>query len=102
MPTNRKDALDWFEDFLKNKFHNFGNYEDAIMSENNFLFHSALSPAMNLGLLTPREIVSRATDFSKEKNIPFNSLEGFIRQIIGWREFIRGVYQNYYDRKENF
>ena len=102
MPTNRKDALVWFEDFLKNKFHNFGNYEDAIISENNFLFHSALSPMMNLGLLTPKEIISRATDFSKEKNIPFNSLEGFIRQIIGWREFIRGVYQNYYDKKENF
>jgi deoxyribodipyrimidine photolyase-related protein len=92
MPTNRKDSLEWLDFFLENKFSKFGGYEDAIRFENNFLFHSALSPVLNMGLLTPDEVVNKALEFSKTHSIPINSLEGFIRQIIGWREFIRGVY----------
>ncbi len=92
MPTNRKDSLEWLDLFLENKFSKFGDYEDAIRFENNFLFHSALSPVLNMGLLTPDEVVNKALEFSKTHSIPINSLEGFIRQIIGWREFIRGVY----------
>ena len=92
MPTNRKDALSWLDNFLKNKFIDFGNYEDAIRSENNFLFHSALSPVLNMGIITPMEVIDKAIKYSNENEIPINSLEGFIRQIIGWREFIRGIY----------
>ena len=92
MPTNRQESLIWLDNFFKNKFSNFGNYEDAIISENNFLFHSAISPILNMGLLTPDEVIKKALEFSKLKSIPINSLEGFIRQIIGWREFIRGIY----------
>ena len=92
MPTNRKESLKWLDLFLENKFSKFGDYEDAIRSENNFLFHSALSPVLNMGLLTPNEVVNKALDFANKNSVPINSLEGFIRQIIGWREFIRGIY----------
>ncbi|MDA0917170.1 MAG: cryptochrome/photolyase family protein [Proteobacteria bacterium] len=98
MPTNREEALKWMEIFFQNKFHDFGTYEDAIIDNNNFLYHSALSPIINMGLLTPKEIVEKAINFSKKNSIPLNSLEGFIRQIIGWREFIRGIY--HYKGKE--
>ncbi len=92
MPTNREESLNWLDDFFKEKFFNFGNYEDAVVSENNFLFHSAISPILNMGLLTPNEVIQKALEFAKLNSIPINSLECFIRQIIGWREFIRGIY----------
>ena len=78
MPTNRQEALKWMDNFFKTKFHNFGIYEDAIIDNNNFLFHSALSPIVNMGLLTPDEIIQKAVKFSKQESIPLNSLEGFI------------------------
>ena len=92
MPITREDALGRLENFLHSKFGYFGTYEDAIHSENNFLFHSALSTSMNMGLLTPREVIEKAIDFSERHNVPINSVEGLIRQVIGWREFIHGVY----------
>ena len=92
IPTNREASLTWLDNFFKEKFFNFGNYEDAIVSENNFLFHSAISPILNMGLLTPDEVIEKALNFANLNSIPINSLEGFIRQIIGWREFIRGIY----------
>ena len=92
IPTNREASLSWLDNFFKEKFFNFGNYEDAIVSENNFLFHSAISPILNMGLLTPDEVIEKALNFANLNSIPINSLEGFIRQIIGWREFIRGIY----------
>ena len=92
MPITREDAFGQLDDFLHSKFGNFGTYEDAVHSENNFLFHSALSTSMNMGLLTPREVIGITIDFSEKHNVPINSVEGFIRQIIGWREFIHGVY----------
>ena len=104
MPTNRQEALKWMDKFFKTKFHNFGIYEDAIIDNNNFLFHSALSPIVNMGLLTPDEIIQKAVNFSKQESIPLNSLEGFIRQVIGWREFIRGIYhyKGREEKKSNF
>ena len=92
MPTNREESLTWLDQFFEEKFFNFGNYEDAIVSENNFLFHSAISPILNMGLLTPDEVIKKALDIANLNSIPINSLEGFIRQVIGWREFIRGIY----------
>ena len=75
-----------------NRLHNFGTYEDALHSDHNFVFHSALSPLLNIGLLTPKEIIDKSISFSAKNSVPLNSIEGFIRQIIGWREFIRGTY----------
>ena len=82
-------------EFLEKRFFLFGDYEDAISNKDSFLWHSLLSMMLNVGLLTPREVIDKAISFSKENNIPLNSLEGFIRQIIGWREFINLIYDKY-------
>ena len=99
-PTTRRQALAWLRAFLDDRFDLFGDYEDALSSRGDWLFHSVLSPVMNLGLLTPQEIIDRAIEHAKAKGTPINSLEGFVRQIIGWREFIRGIYQNYSEQQE--
>lgn len=91
LPTNRNDAVTFLNRFLSERFKNFGDYEDAISKENDFIFHSTLSPLLNCGLLTPKEVLKEALKYGAKKNIPLNSLEGFIRQILGWREFIRGI-----------
>ena len=89
----RQQAKNALNLFLEKRFLDFGSYEDAISTEYRFIFHSVLSPAMNIGLLTPNEVVKASLDFSDHHSIPLNSLEGFIRQIIGGREFIRGIYE---------
>ncbi|MBD3272257.1 MAG: cryptochrome/photolyase family protein [Elusimicrobia bacterium] len=91
-PVSFEQAEAWLGDFLKNRFEYFGAYEDAISSDQHVLFHSVLSPLLNIGLLTPRYVVNAALTYARKHSVPLNSLEGFIRQIIGWREFIRGVY----------
>jgi len=96
LPTTYVDAVKWLDYFIIKKFNLFGDYEDAVDTNNNFLFHSALSPMINLGLLTPELIIQRVKKV--ETKIKINSYEGYVRQIIGWREFIRGIYQNY-DKK---
>lgn len=91
-PVTFDDAQTWFDNFLKKRFEDFGPYEDAIVADEHFLFHSVLSPLLNIGLLTPDYVVKKALDTAEKKDIPLNSTEGFIRQIIGWREFVRAVY----------
>lgn len=92
-PTNYKDAKRWLHHFLEFRFLEFGTYEDAIVAEHSILHHSVLTPMLNIGLLTPQDILQTTLQFSKDNDIPLNSTEGFIRQIIGWREFIRGMYE---------
>jgi deoxyribodipyrimidine photolyase-related protein len=92
-PTTREQACAWLDDFIDHRLELFGPYEDALTTRSSTLFHSVLSPCMNLGLLTPDEIVSRVLE--RGTDIPLQSLEGFIRQVIGWREFIRGIYREY-------
>ncbi|MCB9209566.1 MAG: cryptochrome/photolyase family protein [Ignavibacteriales bacterium] len=92
IPTNFNSAKNWLDDFLENKFELYGTYQDAIVRDESFLYHSLLSPIMNVGLLTPDYILERTLEFVAENEIPINSVEGFVRQIIGWREFIRSVY----------
>lgn len=91
-PISFQQAEDWLEDFLINRFKLFGNYEDAIDKDETYLFHSVLAPMLNSGLLTPRQVVDKALKIAGENKISVNSLEGFIRQIIGWREYVRAVY----------
>ena len=91
-PTDFQKAKNWLNDFLKHRFIEFGDYEDAIVQKELILNHSVLSPLINCGLLTPSYVVSELNKYAIKKNIPINSYEGIIRQIIGWREFIRGVY----------
>ena len=90
---NFVDTENWVEEFLQNRFEKFGIYEDAIVAKESVLHHSILSPMLNIGLITPQQIIACAIGFSNKNNIPLNSLEGFIRQIVGWREFIRIVYE---------
>ena len=92
-PVTRTDAKNHLEVFLSERISEFGTYEDAMLENKNFLFHSCISPLLNLGLLTPQYVIKRTTEISNKLSIPLNSLEGFLRQIIGWREFIRGIYQ---------
>ncbi|MBC7538474.1 MAG: cryptochrome/photolyase family protein [Bacteriovorax sp.] len=94
-PVTRKDALLWLEQFFIKRFNFFGEFEDAMSSNHDFLFHSLMSPLLNLGLLTPIEVIEKCLIFAKENKIPLNSLEGLIRQIMGWREFIRGIYHEF-------
>ena len=93
--TTRKQALKNLNVFLSERLQDFGPYEDAIDRAGVFLFHSALSPYLNMGLVTPKEIVQRTLAYAEKHDAHFPSLEGFIRQIIGWREFIRGIYHEY-------
>lgn len=91
--TTFKEAEDWLDDFLNTRFENFGVYEDAIVFEQHYLFHSVLTPMLNIGLLLPSQIITKALVAAAKHSIPINSVEGFTRQIIGWREFIRIVYE---------
>jgi deoxyribodipyrimidine photolyase-related protein len=90
-PVTHEDATSWLDAFLAERFYEFGVYEDAISRTETTLFHSVLTPALNIGLLTPRQVVDAALAYLDE--VPLNSLEGFIRQVIGWREFMRLIYR---------
>ena len=92
-PVTFDEARAWLDSFLEERFHDYGEYQDAIVQGEAFLHHSILSPMLNNGLLTPGAVLDRVLEYSKYNHIPLNSLEGFIRQILGWREFIRGVYE---------
>lgn len=92
LPVNREDALVWLEDFIANRLPKFGAYQDAMWAEERTLYHSRLSCLLNVKLLEPRECVERAVEAYRKQKAPLNSVEGFVRQILGWREFVRGVY----------
>ncbi len=92
-PTNFKATAWWLQQFFEQRFNNFGAYEDAIVAEISILNHSVLSPMLNTGLVTPSEVINACLSYAAENEIPINSTEGFVRQIIGWREFIRGIYE---------
>ena len=103
-PYNFQLAKKWLDDFLITRFYEFGPYEDAVVKEKSILNHSVLSPLLNTGLINPKELIKRTINYHYENKIPINSTEGFIRQIIGWREFIRGVYvcKGTEERNKNF
>lgn len=88
-PTTRKAAKNNLDDFISNKLANFGDFEDSVDQRSPFWFHSNLSSSLNIGLIVPSDIINNINDLD---DIPINSYEGFIRQIIGWREFMRGLY----------
>jgi len=93
LPYTHEAATAWLEDFIKTRLADFGPYEDAMTTKRVRLFHSALSPLMNIGLLTPRQVIEEALAHHAQSPVPLPSLEGFVRQIIGWREFIRAAYE---------
>jgi deoxyribodipyrimidine photolyase-related protein len=91
-PVTREEALQALADFLEHALPSFGDYQDAMQAGEPFLFHALLSPALNLGLLLPREVCVAAQDEWRAGRAPLNAVEGFVRQILGWREYVRGVY----------
>ena len=103
-PITHKEAERWLDKFLIERMQNFGDYEDAIDKDKSILFHSVLTPALNIGLLTPQQVINRTMELHEKHDFPINSLEGFIRQIIGWREFMRGIYlkEGVFERTNNY
>ncbi len=93
-PVTFEAAEIWFEQFLTERFGLFGQYEDALVPGKTWLYHSVLAPLLNTGLLHPDYVVNRALEYAAKDSIPINSLEGFVRQIIGWREFMRATYED--------
>lgn len=102
-PITRSGALAELETFCRERLAGFGPYEDALSREHEHLFHSLLSPALNLGLLTPQEVCLRALrEYAERPNeIPLSSIEGFIRQILGWREFMHHAYVDFWQEWES-
>jgi deoxyribodipyrimidine photolyase-related protein len=90
--VTRGDALEALDHFITACLPNFGDYQDAMKQGNVFLYHSIISPYLNIGLITPREICERAEQAWSRGHAPLNAVEGFIRQILGWREYVRGLY----------
>lgn len=91
-PVTRNQAEQALEDFISNRLPHFGSYQDAMWTEQPYLYHSRLSTSLNLKLLDPRKAIAAAEDAFRSHNAPLASVEGFIRQILGWREYVRGVY----------
>jgi deoxyribodipyrimidine photolyase-related protein len=93
--VTRSQALTILQDFCHERLHLFGDYEDAIVRDRSQLYHSMLSPYINIGLISPIEVVNTVLTYAKENDVPINNTEGIIRQIIGWREFIRMTYEEH-------
>jgi len=93
-PVTHEEAERWLALFLQQRFRQFGTYEDALVPGQSWLYHSVLTPMLNTGLLTPQYVIASALEYADKNAIPINSVEGFIRQIIGWREFMRATYED--------
>ncbi|MEL7486158.1 MAG: cryptochrome/photolyase family protein [Pseudomonadota bacterium] len=90
--VTQKQAEAAFDHFVETRLSNFGDYQDAMLRNEKFLYHSLISMYLNVGLLDPLEICRRAEDAYRDGTAPLNAVEGFIRQVIGWREYVRGIY----------
>lgn len=91
-PITAEDARAHLREFVRERLDDFGPYEDAISAEHPFIAHGLLTPVLNIGLLDPREVVQAVLDGARE-DTPLASVEGFLRQVIGWREYMRATYQ---------
>ena len=100
--VTRDQALQVLHEFIKVRLTTFGPYQDAMVSGEDTMWHALLSPYLNLGLLQPLEVIEAVEKAYYEKDLPLNSVEGFIRQVMGWREYMRGLYwyvdEEYFDR----
>jgi deoxyribodipyrimidine photolyase-related protein len=93
LACTRKEALVMLDDFVKQRLKLFGPYQDAMLSGDNVLFHSLLSPLLNIGLLRPYEVIEKVEKAYDNHQVSLESAEGFIRQILGWREYVYQVYK---------
>lgn len=92
-PVTFAESRQWLDDFLEQRFAEFGEFEDAMVTKERILHHSLLTPMLNIGLLQPQYVLERAVEYARQHQTPLNSVEGFVRQVLGWREFIRAVYE---------
>jgi deoxyribodipyrimidine photolyase-related protein len=95
LPVTREQAQHYFEDFLKHRLPTFGDYEDAMVQGQRTMFHSKISPLINAGLLSPMPVVRAAEKCYQQSKAPLNAVEGFIRQVLGWREYVYGIYWSF-------
>lgn len=103
--TTQSEAEESFQEFLEKALNDFGTYQDAMLDQEKFIYHSVCSIYLNIGLLDPLKMCRQVEETYRKNNIPLNSAEGFIRQILGWREFVRGIYWTYmpdYDQTNYF
>lgn len=94
-PVTREQALCALDDFVRHRLALFGRFQDAMWPNQAWLFHSLLSAALNVKLLNPREVIQAALEAYEAGAAPLNAVEGFVRQILGWREYVRGLYWAY-------
>jgi deoxyribodipyrimidine photolyase-related protein len=96
-PTSHREAKEWLNDFIEHRLESFGSYDKTIDGQAVFLFHSGISSSLNTGLLTPKQVIETVLAHHAKHPFTMATLESFIRQIIGWREYVRGLYvtQNY-------
>jgi deoxyribodipyrimidine photolyase-related protein len=94
-PVTAPASRAWLRTFVAERLECFGPYEDAMHPGASLIFHAAITPMLNHGLLTPREVLDAVLDAAAGRSIPIASLEGFVRQLIGWREYVRAVYQEH-------
>ncbi len=94
-PVTTKQARQAVEDFIAYRLVDFGQYQDAMWTDQPYLYHSRLAAALNLKLIHPREVIDEAVVAYRAGRAPLNSVEGFVRQILGWREYVRGIYWHY-------
>ena len=90
--TTRDEALQQLQHFVSNGLVQFGDFQDAMLKDNRFLYHSLVSTSINIGLLSPMEVCLAVAEAYANGRVPINAAEGFIRQVIGWREYVRGIY----------
>ena len=93
IPWTHAAAMQYLQEFIATRLKFFGDYEDAIATKKTRLFHSTLSPLINIGLLSPTEVINAVINYGNEHDVSLNCIEGFVRQVIGWREFIRASYE---------
>ena len=94
-PVTHEQAREGLQEFVSQRLAQFGPYEDAVATAHPFVFHAAITPALNCGLLTPHEVLETVLAHADEHDVPIESLEGFVRQLIGWREYMRATYVVY-------
>ena len=100
--VTRDQALAVLDHFIQTRLTTFGPYQDAMVTGEDTMWHALLSPYLNLGLLQPQEVIAAVEKAYQEQDLPLNSVEGFIRQVLGWREYMRGLYwhvdEDYFQR----